>query len=122
MTAAKDRETNSPKVQLNITKELIAEAVKGDSSHCMVAEAVKEAVPGASHVSVDIQSIRFSDAKKGVRYIYLTPRKAQMAILEFDKGKQPKPFRTTIQGAQVTEQDRKRRQRAHLVKQTANGP
>jgi len=113
--------TESPTVQLSITKKLIDEAVVGDSSHCMVANAVKQAIPHARHVSADIQSIRFSDPSKGVRYIYLTPRKAQEAILSFDRGNKPKPFRTTIRNAHVTEMGKKKSPKK-MVRRTKDGP
>jgi hypothetical protein len=92
----------SPRVKLDITEDLIKDAVARDSSHCLWAEAVKEAVPGASAVSVDLQTIRFSDRKRGLRFTYLTPRVAQISLVKFDQGILPEPHSVTLRGAQVT--------------------
>src|SRR5215510_11021188 len=99
MTRARDNEAKSPKVLLKVTPRLVRDAVQANSGHCMIAEAVKEAVPGAKYVSVDLQTIRWTDTEKGKRYVYLTPRKAQFALIDFDQGEEPTPFQATIQGA-----------------------
>lgn len=43
-------------------------------------------------MSVDLQSIRFSDPSRGLRYVYLTPRIAQEALILFDEGRPVPPF------------------------------
>jgi hypothetical protein len=98
------RNARSPKVFLDITPELIAKSTKKDSSHCMIAEAVKEAFPGARFVSVDLQTIRFTDPdpKRPYRYTYLTPRRAQVALVDFDQGREIDPFKILIRGGAVT--------------------
>jgi len=68
----------------------------------MTAEAVKDAMPTASSISVDIQTIRFSLPEKRLRDTYLTPRIAQEAIIKFDQGETPDPFSFRLQGAHVT--------------------
>jgi hypothetical protein len=75
----------------------------------MIADAVKAAYPEAKHISVDIQTIRFSLPEKGIRCTYLTPRTAQIALLNFDQGQAPAPFRFVLRGGQVT----KTRRHAH---------
>ena len=92
----------SPRVQLDITTELIEQSLQRDSSHCMIAEAVKAAVPGARSVSVDLQTIRFTDPDKPHRYTYLTPRRAQIALVNFDQGREPEPFQVQLRGGAVT--------------------
>lgn len=92
----------SPTLTLEITNELIGDAVQRDSSHCLWAEAVKAAFPDARHVSVDLQTIRFSDPKKELRYTYLTPRVAQVALVQFDQGILPDPHSVQIRRGQVT--------------------
>lgn len=84
--------TNRQGRQIKVSAEIIAEATKADSSHCMIADAVRAQVPGASYVSVDLQTIRFTDREKGVRYIYLTPMAAQQQLVRFDQGHEMKPF------------------------------
>src|SRR5260221_2046 len=92
----------SPKVTIEITPDLIESSKERDSLRCMVAEAVKKASLGAAFVSVDLQTIRFSDRNKGYRYTYLTPRSAQIALIEFDQGTTPEPFSFQLRGGQVT--------------------
>jgi hypothetical protein len=67
----------------------------------MIAEAVRSAVPDARSVSVDLQTIRFTDAERGLRYVYLTPRIGQMALVDFDQGRLPEPFSMQLRGGQV---------------------
>lgn len=74
----------------------------------MIAEAVKAAYPGCSYVSVDLQTIRFSDLEKGVRYTYLTPRTAQVALVGWDVGVKPEPWRMQLRNGQVTKAGRTR--------------
>lgn len=91
-------------VDVAVTKQLIAEALPRDSSHCMIADAVKLAVPTAKRVSVDLATIRFSDPAVRRRYIYLTPARAQAALLRFDQGEEVEPFKFRLgRAAQVVE-------------------
>jgi hypothetical protein len=68
----------------------------------MIAEAVRLAWPMAQRISVDLQTIRFSDPKKNLRYTYLTPRTGQVALVRYDQGIKPEPFSMMLRGAQVT--------------------
>ena len=96
------RRPRSPKISVNVTEEIIKESTLRDSSHCMIAEAVRAAYPDAQRVSVDLQTIRLSDPKKGLRYTYLTPRTGQVALIRFDQGELPEPFTMQLRGGQVT--------------------
>lgn len=93
---------HSPRVQVRVTEDIIANACRRNSGHCMIADAVKAAYPAASYVSVDLQSIRFTDLAKGLRYTYFTPRKAQLALVKFDAGEVPEPMGINLTGGQVT--------------------
>jgi hypothetical protein len=99
----------SPRVNVKIDDHLINMAVQNDSGHCMIAEGVKLAWPGARHVSVDLQTIRFSDPVTRMRYTYLTPRIAQKALCEFDEGIRPEPIVFQLREGQVTRSGRKRK-------------
>lgn len=90
------------RIKLEITQEMIDFAVPRDSSHCMFAEAIKVAIPDATHISVDTQTIRLTRPKYGKRYIYLTPRVAQLAIIQWDMGQKPEPFEAVIRQPQTT--------------------
>jgi hypothetical protein len=68
----------------------------------MIADTIYAVVPNAYAVSVDIQCIRWSDREKGLRYVYLTPATAQIALVEFDQGVEPQPFSFQLRNGQVT--------------------
>jgi hypothetical protein len=90
------------RVTVSVTAEHIERAIPMDSSHCMIADAIKAAVPKAKSVSVDLASIRWTDPRAGKRYLYLTPPSVQQALIRFDNGQKPTPFRFTLrQPAQV---------------------
>jgi len=93
----------SPRVYLNVTQDIIDKSTVKNSSHCVIAEAVKEAFSGARFVSVDLQTIRFTDPdpKRPYRYTYLTPRTAQVALVQFDQGHKIVPFNVQLRGGAI---------------------
>jgi hypothetical protein len=97
----KQRYPKAPRVIVEVTQDLIDNSIERDSSHCMIAEAVKLAYPAAQRVSVDLQTIRFSDPNRRLRYVYLTPRTGQLALVDFDQGTPPEPFDMRLQSGQV---------------------
>lgn len=109
------REARTPRVNIAITEEIIAASTQRDSSHCMIAEAVKMAVPEASAISVDLQTIRWTDRKKGLRYVYLTPRTGQIELVKFDQGMPITPFSFQLRRGQVIRSGRKASEPARLV-------
>lgn len=111
---AKRLKTASPRLTLDVTRELIDQAKPRDSGHCMLADAVAAAAPNARFISVDLATIRFSDPVAGIRYVYLTPRLAQDALLKFDQGEPIEPFRTKIEGAHVLATGQAQKARASL--------
>lgn len=70
--------------RIKITEDIIDRSVRSNSSHCMIADAVREQIKDANYVSVDLQTIRFSVGDE--RFIYFTPRTAQLALIRFDQG------------------------------------
>jgi len=92
----------APRISLAVTQEMIDHAVPKDSGHCMVADAVRAAVPTATYVSVDLQTIRFSDPGKGLRFTYLTPRTVAEALCAWDEGTKPEPWTFQLRSGQVT--------------------
>jgi hypothetical protein len=82
-------------ILIPITQETIDQAQQRSSSHCMIADALKLANPDLRFVSVDLQTIRFS-TPKGKRYVYLTPPKAQRALINFDQGLPSEPMTITL--------------------------
>ena len=81
-----------PRVQVAITQAHIDTAIPADSGHCMIADALREALPHVKGVAVDLQTIRFTDPKKAQRYTYLTPPIAQDYLVAFDQGQFLEPF------------------------------
>lgn len=86
-------------LRCEVTQEMLDNARKRDSSHCMNAEAVKAAHPDVSLVSVDLATIRFTDQKLGKRYTYLTPPVAQAGLVAWDQGEPVAPYEFTLRQA-----------------------
>lgn len=107
------KKPRGPRVDVTVTADIMnaASTIVASSSHCMIAEAIKAAHPAAKNIAVDISTCRFTDSDKGHRYVYLTPRVAQIALVEFDEGTMPAPFSFQLRGAHVT-----------TVKRKAKGP
>jgi len=99
MTAARAR--RAPRLDVQVTQEHIDNAIRRDSGHCMIADAVRDAIPSATWVSVDLATIRYTDEARGQRFIYLTPGYAQKALLQWDDGVKPEPFRIRQNAAQI---------------------
>ena len=74
-----------------VTDEHIARGIPELSSKCMVAEAMKDALPGALKPHADMQTLRYTDTK-GIRRTYLTPASVQSALVRFDAGDKVEPF------------------------------
>lgn len=92
-----------PKVTVSVEQDIIDQSERRDSSHCMIADAIKTTLPDVSNVSVDLATIRWTDRKRGVRYTYLTPPLAQRALVNFDQGLTAEPFTFRLhQALQVT--------------------
>ena len=80
-------------MKVEVTGEILRVAQDRNSSHCMIAEAVKAASPGNhKYVTVDLQCIRYTDSKRGKRYTHLTPPLAQARLVQFDLGVPQAPF------------------------------
>jgi hypothetical protein len=100
----------SGRAEISVEQKHINEALRANSSHCAIAMAIKDAVPHARFVAVDLQTIRWSDPRKGVRYVFLTPSVAQHSvIIPFDSGEECKPVTFRMKPAFVTKCGAKRR-------------
>ena len=79
------------KAEISVLQRHFDEAMERNSSHCAIAFAIRDAVPDARRIAVDLQTIRWTDKKKGVRYCFLTPHVAQQdVIIPFDQGEREK--------------------------------
>ncbi len=94
-------------LKIQVTQAIIDRAEAKDSNHCMIADAIKAARPDVKTVSVDMATIRFTDPIKRQRYVYLTPPRAQLALIEFDQGEHAEAFevqlRTPVQVVAMAE-------------------
>lgn len=78
--------------EIKVTKEIISKAAQADSSHCMIADAIRAQNPAWTNVTVDLQTIRVTDKARRERFIYLTPLLAQQQLLRFDQGVEIEPW------------------------------
>jgi hypothetical protein len=71
--------------------------------------AIAAAVPHARRIAVDLQTIRWTDKKRGVRYVFLTPHVAQTdVIIPFDQGETCKPVTFKMRPAWISRVGAKR--------------
>ncbi len=118
-------------IRLHVDQTHIDNAEVRNSHHCMIADALKDALPDAKFISVDLQSIRFSifeqnrykEERVGIRYFYFTPTLAQIALLKFDQGKKLRPFEFTMRSG-ITKwirwhEKKEKTKRSHARKGTA---
>jgi hypothetical protein len=98
------------RAHIAVEQRHIDEALRANSSHCAIAMAIKDAVPYARFIAVDLQTCRWTDPRKGVRYVFLTPAVAQHSIIiPFDQGEECKPVSFSMKPAFVTKCGKKRR-------------
>jgi hypothetical protein len=94
---------------IEVRQEHIDEALRASSSHCAIAMALQAALPDARFVSVDLQSVRFTDPRRGVRICFLTPHPARELIIGFDQGdaERCKPITFSMRPCTITKAGRK---------------
>jgi len=67
-----------------------------DGAYCMISEGIKTAFDKLKTpidvVYTDLQTIRYTIPKKNKRYVHLTPRSVQQALVDFDSGDPVEPF------------------------------
>src|SRR4029077_405620 len=91
-----------PRYDISVAETIIEKACQRNSRHCMIAEAIKEQIPGAINVVVDMMTIRFSIPEKGFRYTFHTPPLAQDALARFDRGIAVDPFTVRLKNGHAT--------------------
>lgn len=101
------RRPHAVTIKVEVTEKHIADAIPRDSNHCMIADAIKSAMPTAANVSVDLATIRLTDPARNMRYTYLTPRVCQAALVNFDQERKPEPFGFRLRNGQVTQAHRR---------------
>jgi hypothetical protein len=86
------RRLSSPSIVVRIDQAAIERSIRRDSGHCMISTALRQQLPGITGVAVDVATIRWTDPTKRFRFVYLTPRVAQLALIDYDRGINPQPF------------------------------
>lgn len=77
---------SSPRLDLKLTEEQRDKAIRSNSGGCLIADAIRQQYPQFTRIVVDMATIRFSDAARGLRFTYLTPPEAQHVLLSYDQG------------------------------------
>ena len=95
------------KLRVIVSEPRIEAAIRCDGHRCMIADAIKDAAKQINwkigYVRVDMATIRFTDPLTGQRYIWLTPKHAAAALLLFDAGKKPLPFKIMLRRNDATQ-------------------
>jgi hypothetical protein len=109
-------------VEIPVTQEHIDDSLERSSSHCTVALAIAAAIPDARHISVDLQTIRFT--RKGLRYCFLTPHIARDLIVATDQGERDKlkPATLRMRPAFITKSGKKRHTPSDAELKAAGSP
>ncbi len=103
----------SPTIRCSVSAERIADSCRRSSSHCMIAEALRETL-GAEWIGktiiVDLYYAALTHRGRNLRYSYLLPRAAQLALIDFDRGVVPAPFSFELrQASKITRTKSKRK-------------
>jgi hypothetical protein len=90
-------------IKIEVTEADFLRAVPRNSGHCAISDAIRRQVPDATAITTDLQSIRWTNRKKGERYIYFTPRTGQLALINFDQGEREalQPFTLHLRNPHV---------------------
>jgi hypothetical protein len=88
----------------------IDHSMERNSSHCMTALAIAEAIPDATRIAVDLQTIRWT--RRGLRYCFLTPHVCQDNIIAFDQGERAaiQPFELRMRPCHIAKAGKRRRE------------
>jgi len=80
--------------RIRVTQDIIDNAIRGNSRHCMVADAIRAAGIKATRVTVDVNLLRFTErvGDETIRWGYITPVRVQNYIVAFDAGDTIEPF------------------------------
>src|SRR5215471_5940101 len=86
----------SLQIRVDVTERMINTAKVCDGAYCMISEGIKTAFDKLKTpidvVYTDLQTIRYTIPKKNKRYVHLTPRSVQQALVDFDSGDPVEPF------------------------------
>lgn len=96
----KNKRARSPRLVIDVTPKRWERAKQSHSGACLLADAIRDAYPHLSAISVNAMLISATDKAAGERYTYLTPPQGIDLLLAFDQGwSQPETHRVTCNGA-----------------------
>lgn len=72
-------------IEVPVTQAIIDAAIEADSSHCIIADAIRAALPDP-RPDVDLGTTTVSLRDVGLRCVYLTSVHAQQTLIQFDQG------------------------------------
>jgi len=87
--------------KVDVTESDIATAVRQDSRLCAVATAIARTIPDATHIVVDVQTIRYTRTTTDERYTVAPPPSIGAYVRAFDEGRAIKPFSFTLREAVI---------------------
>jgi hypothetical protein len=82
--------TARTRYNIEVTEKDIAKAQRNHSYKCVVSQAIARALPDATRIETDNQTIRFT--QNGERLVFLTPYAVQGYVIGFDAGDEIQPF------------------------------
>lgn len=84
-----------------VTREIIDNAERNDSAHCMAADAIRETIDGVWSLDVSSELIRFNLGE--TRYMYPTPARVSVEAQKFDDDgpEAVQPFKFSLDGRQA---------------------
>jgi len=111
----------APAFRVAVTQQHIETAVPRANHRCMIADAIVSSYKGnASYVQVEIGDIRFTDLERGLRFRYFVPKRAQAALLKFDRGLPVEPFSFFLRDGRTSRSGSRHREKASLANSRKN--
>lgn len=83
-------------IHVPVTKAHIANAMKKNSHHCAIAQAIKESSEDFAWVAVTAASIEFGRHSTEMREKYRAPNGVREFVRAFDENRGPKPFTVIV--------------------------
>lgn len=87
--------------KVDVTQSDIDNATREDSRLCAVATAIARTIPDATHIVVDVQTIRYTRTSTDERYTVAPPAGIGAYVRAFDEGRAIKPFSFTMREAVI---------------------
>jgi hypothetical protein len=120
-----------PRLVVNVQESSWDTAKEAASAACLISDAIKREHPELTLVATDMATIRATNRKLGLRFVWLTPPSAQDLLLRFDQGwSRPENLRivvgrpakvTAVKAGDKARQEVRQRRRVELETKAATG-